>query len=67
MKTRGSLSRRSFLGRVVGGAVVGGGALVALSTTAAGGQINDSDPYGVTAPEHILEVVGKQVETAGAA
>lgn len=43
MKSRGKLSRRSFLGRVVGGAVAGGGAIVAL-TSAARAQVTDSDP-----------------------
>ena len=43
MKSRGKLSRRSFLGRVVGGAVVGGGAIVAL-TSSAKAQVTDSDP-----------------------
>lgn len=43
MKTDRKLSRRSFLGRVVGGAVAGGGALVVLSGRAEALQVSDSD------------------------
>jgi len=43
MKTDRKLSRRSFLGRVVGGAVAGGGALVVLSGSAEAVQVSDSD------------------------
>lgn len=42
MRPTRKISRRSFLGRVAGGAVVGGGALVALATGAQA-QITDSD------------------------
>ena len=42
MKSTRKLSRRSFLGRVVGGAVAGGGAFVAL-TSAAEAQVSDND------------------------
>lgn len=42
MKSTRKLSRRSFLTRVAGGAVVGGGALVMLSGTAQA-QVTDSD------------------------
>ena len=42
MKSKRRLSRRSFLGRVVGGAVVGGGALVALGNKAEA-QVSDND------------------------
>ena len=42
MKSTRKLSRRSFLGRVIGGAVAGGGALVALSGTAEA-QVTDND------------------------
>jgi hypothetical protein len=44
MKNLRKLSRRSFMTRVVGGAVVGGGALAVLGGQAAAVQINDSDP-----------------------
>ena len=43
MKTERKLSRRSFMGRVVGGAVAGGGALVILSGSAEALQVSDSD------------------------
>ena len=43
MKTERKLSRRSFMARVVGGAVVGGGALVALKGSAEAMQVSDSD------------------------
>lgn len=43
MKTNRKLSRRSFIGRVVGGAVAGGGALVVLSGSAEAFQVTDSD------------------------
>ena len=43
MKTTRRLSRRSFLGTVAGGAVLGGGALVALSGTAGAVQSSDND------------------------
>ena len=42
MKSTRKVSRRSFMARVVGGAVAGGGALVALST-AAEAQVSDND------------------------
>jgi hypothetical protein len=42
MKTGRKLSRRSFLTRVAGGALAGGGALVVLSGTARA-QVTDSD------------------------
>lgn len=42
MKVTRKLNRRSFLGRVVGGAVAGGGALVLLNGKAEA-QITDSD------------------------
>jgi hypothetical protein len=42
MKTSRKLSRRSFLTRVAGGAVVGGGALVMMSGKAQA-QVTDSD------------------------
>lgn len=42
MKGTRKISRRSFLGRVVGGAVAGGGAFVAL-TDAAEAQVSDND------------------------
>ena len=44
MKNLRKLSRRSFMTRVVGGAVVGGGALGVLGGSAAAFQITDSDP-----------------------
>lgn len=43
MKNLRKLSRRSFMSRVVGGAVVGGGALVALGGRASALQITDHD------------------------
>jgi hypothetical protein len=43
MKTTRRLSRRSFLGTVAGGAMVGGGALVALSGSAGAIQRSDND------------------------
>lgn len=43
MKTTRKLSRRSFLTRVAGGAVAGGGALVVLGGTAQALQVTDSD------------------------
>src|SRR5438105_1313275 len=44
MKPTRRLSRRSFIGRVAGSAIVGGAALTVLGTGAAKAQINDSDP-----------------------
>jgi hypothetical protein len=43
MKTERKLSRRSFMARVVGGAVAGGGALVVLNGSAGAMQASDSD------------------------
>jgi hypothetical protein len=43
MKSSRKLSRRSFLTRVAGGAIVGGGALVALTGKAEAYQVTDSD------------------------
>lgn len=43
MKTERKLSRRSFMARVVGGAVAGGGALVVLNGSAEAMQVSDSD------------------------
>jgi hypothetical protein len=43
MKTVRPLSRRSFLGRVVGGAAVGGSALLMVGGQAEAFQITDSD------------------------
>ena len=43
MKTVRRLSRRSFLGRVVGGAAVGGSALLMVGGQAEAFQISDSD------------------------
>ena len=43
MKPTRKLSRRSFLTRVAGGAVIGGGALVVLGGTAQALQVTDSD------------------------
>jgi hypothetical protein len=43
MKTVRRLSRRSFLGRVVGGAAVGGSALLVLGGTAEAYQVTDND------------------------
>ena len=43
MKSTRKLSRRSFLTRVAGGAIVGGGALVALTGKAEAYQVTDSD------------------------
>jgi len=42
MKVERKISRRSFLGRVAGGAVIAGGTMVALSGRA-GAQVTDSD------------------------
>lgn len=44
MKATRKLSRRSFLGRVAGGAIAGGGALAALSVGAAAHPVTDNDP-----------------------
>jgi hypothetical protein len=43
MKSSRKLSRRSFLTRVAGGAVVAGGAMVALTGSAEAYQVTDSD------------------------
>ena len=43
MKTERKLSRRSFMARVVGGAVAGGGALVVMKGSAEAMQVSDSD------------------------
>ena len=43
MKNLRKLSRRSFMARVVGGAVVGGGAIAALGGRAEAFQITDAD------------------------
>lgn len=43
MKPTRSLSRRSFLGRVAGGAIVGGAALTVLGASPAHAQITDQD------------------------
>ncbi|MGQ0588911.1 MAG: twin-arginine translocation signal domain-containing protein [Sphingosinicella sp.] len=43
MKAVRKLSRRSFMTRVAGGAVVGGGALVALTGRAEAFQVTDAD------------------------
>ncbi len=43
MKPVRALSRRSFLGRVAGGAIIGGAALTVLGTTAAQAQVTDAD------------------------
>lgn len=43
MKTTRRLSRRSFLGTVAGGAMLGGGTLVALSGSAGALQRSDND------------------------
>ena len=43
MKPSRRLSRRSFLGRVAGGAILGGAALTVLGTTAAHAQVTDQD------------------------
>jgi hypothetical protein len=43
MKTTRRLSRRSFLGTVAGGAMLGGGALIALSGSAGAVQRSDND------------------------
>ena len=44
MKPTRRLSRRSFMGRVAGGALVGGAALTVLGTSAANAQVTDRDP-----------------------
>ena len=44
MKPSRRLSRRSFLGRVAGGAIVGGAALTVLGTSPAQAQVTDQDP-----------------------
>lgn len=48
MKPTRKLSRRSFLTRVAGGAIVGGGAMIALTGGAQAFQVTDSDA-GATA------------------
>ena len=44
MKNLRKLSRRSFMSRVVGGAVICGGAMMALGGRASALQVTDSDP-----------------------
>lgn len=44
MKPSRPLSRRSFIGRVAGGAIVGGAALTVLGSSAAKAQVTDQDP-----------------------
>lgn len=44
MKPTRRLSRRSFIGRVAGGAIVGGAALTVLGTGRANAQVTDRDP-----------------------
>lgn len=44
MKPTRRLSRRSFIGRVAGGAIVGGAALTVLGAAAANAQVTDQDP-----------------------
>lgn len=50
MTTNRKLSRRSFLARVAGGAVIGGGAMVALAETAGALQrsVTDADNGPIT-------------------
>ena len=43
MKNLRKLSRRSFMARVVGGAVIGGGAIAALGGRASAFQVTDAD------------------------
>ena len=43
MKTTRKLSRRSFLGRVAGGAVLGGGAMMFAGQAAQAVQVTDAD------------------------
>ena len=43
MRQRRKLNRRSFLGRVLGGVAVGGGALVAMNGSAAAHPVSDND------------------------
>ncbi len=44
MKPTRRLSRRSFIGRVAGGAIVGGAALTVLGASTASAQVTDHDP-----------------------
>jgi hypothetical protein len=44
MKPTRRLSRRSFIGRVAGGAIAGGAALTVLGAGAANAQVTDRDP-----------------------
>jgi hypothetical protein len=44
MKPTRRLSRRSFIGRVAGSAIVGGAALTVLGSSAASAQVTDQDP-----------------------
>ena len=50
MKSVRKLSRRSFLTRVAGGAIVGGGALVALAGNAEAFQVTDRDSGATSDP-----------------
>lgn len=50
MKPTRKLSRRSFLTRVAGGAIVGGGALMVLGGTASAYQVTDSDSGATSDP-----------------
>lgn len=44
MKPTRRLSRRSFIGRVAGSAIIGGAALTVLGTGTANAQVTDNDP-----------------------
>lgn len=50
MKPVRKLSRRSFLTRVAGGAIVGGGAMIALAGGAQAFQVTDSDAGAAADP-----------------
>ncbi|MGE0179202.1 MAG: twin-arginine translocation signal domain-containing protein [Sphingomonas sp.] len=50
MKPTRKLSRRSFLTRVAGGAIAGGGALMVLGGTASAYQVTDSDSGATSDP-----------------
>lgn len=50
MKPTRKLSRRSFLTRVAGGAIVGGGAMIALTGGAQAFQVTDADAGATSDP-----------------
>ena len=66
MKVTRKLTRRSFLGRVAGGAVLGGGALVLMGGSAEALQITDSDSGPIAIPPDAAMAIraGSPIATA---